>query len=342
MISGYFIFTKQISKHINLDSRYDKIENISVYLDKSGCVRCNIKLNSIDSDISISYYEMVIKELYSGDYIILDQSKNILTKYPIPSNFVDFGGYTCPFCGKHYIVNDEFSRCPDSHCASRLYLDVNHFLNKLNLPNIEYERYIELIHNQKFVDFQDILNIDELQDSIVETTFYDLLDAIIPMWALHDRDVIWKLCSTCNNSWESINYYLEHPLAISSDLKFDSKELVSWLQDSRNVQTIKDILQYTNIVISSSIKRFEGSPIFRNKNIWITGKFLHGSNAEVESILRSYSAQVTDYDKADCGIIGGIHEGIDGFKVNKLRNRNIPIFDETEFFNMYDIDSDLR
>ena len=345
MLLGYFVFNRGVSDHIILNKSQDIVDRLEVYLDSSGCVRCNVYFKNLKSAISISYFEMIFKDLQVGDFVILDDSRSkskIITRYPVPTSAKTRGEYTCPFCGKIYVVDDEFSKCPDIHCVSRMYPDVSHFLHRLQLPALEYSRYIELVQAGKFSKFSNVMDLPELRDVMIETTFYDILDAIIPTDVVRNRDIIWQLCMACNNSWESIAYYLNHPMSIESDLKIQSKDLVNWFLDVQNVESVEEILQYANVVITTSNKKFEGSPIFRGKNIWITGKFIHGSNAEIESILRSYSANVTDYELADCAIIGDIPEGVDGGKVSKLKNRNKPIFSETEFFNMYDIDSDLK
>ena len=342
LLQGYLIFGRSGFSYIDLNKYQDSIDAIDVYLDSEGSVRSNVYFKHSKTSISISYYEMIVKQLYVEDFVILDENNKVITKYPIPKQTISKATYTCPFCGKVYVVSDDFSKCPDSHCTSRLYSSISHFLSRLNLPDLEYSRYIELVQDNKLVKFSDVLLLDELKNAEIELTFYDLLDAIIPVGAVRNRNEIWELCTSCNNSWDSISYYLDHPISIENDLKFSAKNLVTWLSDKTNVSDIKEIMQFTNIVITSSVKKFEGSPIFRGKNIWITGKFTHGSNAEVEAILRSYSAQITDYVEADCCIIGDIPENVDGGKITKLKNLNKPIFSESEFFSRYDIDSDLR
>lgn len=343
LICGYFVSDKTSSNYVSLNKIQDKIKSLDVYLDKEGYVRCNLKLTKLDNIISISYYEMINKQLYENDLVVLDSSHNIETKYPLPENGKLDNHYTCPFCGKRYTVSQEFERCPDSHCISRLYSQIVHFLTKLNLPSIEYDRYIKLWESNKFTKFSDVLMLPELRDCEIETTFYNLFDAIIPVSSIRDRNVLWNFCIACNNSWESICYYLDHPSSIKDDLSIDSQQLFEWLQDKLNVETIKEIISYTNIIITPSSKKFEGSPIFRGRSIWLTGKFVHGSIPEIESILRSYSASITNTAKtASCGIIGDIPENIDGFTVNQLKARGIPVFSESEFFNKYDIDSDLN
>mgnify|MGYP002868044436 CR=1 FL=1 len=75
--------------------------------------------------------------------------------------------------------------------------------------------------------------------------------------------------------------------------------------------------------------------------IYLTGKFIHGTEAEVSSILQSYSAEITSSTDADCCIVGDIGEDIDGAMISKLRDLGVPIFNESEFFDVYEIDADV-
>ena len=89
---------------------------------------------------------------------------------------------------------------------------------------------------------------------------------------------------------------------------------------------------------------FDGAPIFRNKTIFITGTFKHGSLADIKSILESYSATVvTDFDSyIQCVLVGDIKEDIEGQAIIAARELHLPIFSESEFFARYEIDEDLE
>ena len=91
-------------------------------------------------------------------------------------------------------------------------------------------------------------------------------------------------------------------------------------------------------------KKFDGPAIFRNKTILITGKFRHGDFNEVASILQSYSAKVVfDFSESvDCLVVGDLMESTNGQFVRNCKQLNIPVFEESRFFRMYDIDNDLK
>lgn len=345
-ICGAFTFEKQGCSYKSFNYTQNKIKHIEVYLDASGCVRCKLEFENKDVNdfIYLSYYDVLKNNLYETDYVRINSENKVVLQKLKSSDEINYGkyDYTCPFCGKKYLIDDEFSKCPDKHCLSRMYLDIEHFAERLNLPAISYEEYLNYIDTGVISKFSEILDADIYKSLIISTSLYDILDAIIPVSEVRNRDDIWKFCSACNNSWESINYYLNNPNCVFTDLKFISNDLVHWMYDSENVKAVQEIIQYSNIVIDNNIKKFEGSPIFRGKKIFITGEFVHGSYAEIESILRSYSAEISDAIDADCGILGDKQINIDGSKVNLLKNRNKPIFTETAFFEMYDIDADLN
>lgn len=342
LILGYFISGKESCRYSSLKKRQDSVDSIEVYLDSEGYVRATIQLHQSNSPISVSYHTVLVNQVRVNDIVILDDRNKIITRYPIPSQNPNSSKYVCSFCGRQYVISDEFARCSDVHCLSRMYPAITHFLTSMDLPTLEYPRYVELCQNGSFTKFSDILLLPELRDCEISTTFYDLINSIIPVSAVRNRDSIWKLCTACNNSWESINYYLDHPKSIEVDLKFTSPELVKWLLDKDNVASIREIVQYTNIVIVSESRSFAGPPIFRDKKIWITGKFIHGSRSEIEATLRSYGATLSDYLEADCGVIGDILEEVEGFKVNQLKAKRIPIFSESEFFNRFELDYPCR
>ena len=76
----------------------------------------------------------------------------------------------------------------------------------------------------------------------------------------------------------------------------------------------------------------------------ITGTFKHGTTEDIIAILQSYSATVvTQMDKkVQCVVVGDIKENIDGLAIHAARELDIPMFDETAFFDRYTIDEDLE
>ena len=339
-IFGYFIFDNNdfFIEYTNI--AIDEIENSDVYLDKAGYIHCDVKL-TFKGRRQISFYDRQRLGLDTKCKVILDDIGEISCRYPVDETISSSFNYSCPMCGCVYVVEDEFTRCPDIHCVSRLFSDINHFLAVLELPQWEYAAYLAALDNG-FKKFSDVMLFEPYKDEEVVVSLSTLIDAVIPIWAVRNRESIWKLYSLCNGSQESIEFYINNPMRIPIDLHIDDQSLVNWLNDEKNLENLLDIISYSNFVLTGAEKKFEGAPIFRDKKIYLTGKFVHGSYIEIASILRSYGAAISGPEDADCCIIGDIPEDIDGHKVNMIKNRGAAIFNEMEFFKKYEIDDDLQ
>jgi NAD-dependent DNA ligase len=139
---------------------------------------------------------------------------------------------------------------------------------------------------------------------------------------------------------------MSHPEALISDLGLDKNaysRLIAWLKLLENCSDCVEILNMSNIKLIKAKKHVDGSPIFRDKKIYITGVFSHGTTEDIISILEGYSATVfTKFDQSvDCVVVGDVPENVNGHAINEAKNLTIPVIDETTFFNMYRIDSDI-
>jgi NAD-dependent DNA ligase len=125
-----------------------------------------------------------------------------------------------------------------------------------------------------------------------------------------------------------------------------SRRFANWLMGEQNLLELKTIIEsdQVEIITHDKILTFDGAPIFRNKSIYITGTFRHGVHAEIQTILESYSATVVNsFDEyVQCVLVGDIKDGIDGQAILAAKELHLPIFNESEFFAKYDIDSDLE
>ncbi len=320
-----------------LDRRECKVNDYLVYLDEYGYIHSQLSLDNGDL-LNISYYDFKYWNIEISDYLVLDSSNTIIRKHDNYTSKLNVFSYTCPICGCKYNVYDEFSRCSNIDCLSKQYHDIIHFLKTLNLAEIEYSEYIDYVNSGKLTKFSDILSLPQYENYEINTSIYEILDAIIPISEVRNRSAIWELYSKSNGSLDSISYYLDHPRSINSDLGIDCPDLVRWLEHDQHVSTIFEIIQYTNVVLQSNVKKFEGSPIFRDKKLYLTGQFKHGSYAEVEAILASYGASIASWDDADACLVGDIPENVDGIAIHKFNDLNLPVFSETEFFDIYELD----
>ena len=171
--------------------------------------------------------------------------------------------------------------------------------------------------------------------------------AAIPTSVVPNIEILERFANKCNNSVESVVYYLENPLRIETDLDIMDpivRRLAKWLEDPYNVSTLTTI--FARVKISEKLQKFDGAPIFRGNTIAVTGKFKRGDYREIESILMSYAATVVPsiergQDLPDVILVGSLNEGISGELIQKAKLHNIPIVYEDEFFVKYEIDQDL-
>lgn len=341
-LMGFYIYRGTEFVQYFLHYEWDKITYLDAFLDTSGNIRCNVS-TALGKNEVLSFYEVATLNLYSEDIILVDKEGHFtfnMSSY-LRSDKPDYS-YTCPMCGKQYVVGDEYTKCPNVHCYSRLYDDLCHFVSKLNLPDLDYAEYVQSIEEGKLTKFSDILLLPQYRDFEIKVSLPDLLEAIIPYGPVRNRTTIWDLYNKCNGSLNSIQHYIENPEDIYGDLQIDDSDLSVWLMDTYNANTILEIIQYTNVVLTQEVKKFEGSPIFRETPIAITGTFKHGSYAEISSILLSYNAKVSNGRDAEICIVGDIPENVDGRIIQDVKSRGGYVYSESEFFYKYGIDEDLE
>lgn len=346
-IIGYYSFSKSERIMNLLHYHLAQVSRINDYLDESGYLHTNIecRYSEINDFITLntSYYESIIKfNLKVGDYIIIDENNAIVMKYYGTDHKQNSDEYTCKVCGRKYEVLDDFTVCPNTRCMSHTYDDVYHLLSVFGVSRgkiLSYNEYKDLVNAKNIEKLSDVLKLDAYSGTQFSLSFYNILDACISEELLRDRKPIWELCEACNHSYYSIMHYIDNPQDISSDLHVYDTHLISWLKD--NADIVKEICELPNVNIVESAKKFEGAPIFRDKNICITGTFRHGSLSDVSSILMSYSANITSYKNCDVVLVGDIKENVDGRAINFAKAHNITIMNESDFFALYEIDDDL-
>lgn len=171
--------------------------------------------------------------------------------------------------------------------------------------------------------------------------------AAVPVSIVPTFDILERFANKCNNKVESVVYYLNNPGRIEPDLDITDpiiRRFAKWLQDPYNVSTLTTI--FSRVKIDNKLQKFDGAPIFRGVTLGITGKFKRGDYAEIESILRSYAADVVSSIEPgaklpDAIIVGGLNDGISGQMIQKAKIHNIPLQEEDDFFTRYEIDQDM-
>lgn len=316
----------------------------SKFLNSVGYIKSEI--NGDQWKLITDYSNVVHFRLSKGTYVVQDKYGKII--YSL-SNNVDFKNtIECSICGK--LIKVPFSGevcCNDDNCLSRLYPNVSHFLASLHLPMLPYDNYINYVEKHEITTFSDIMLLPEYKDMKLVVSPAELLKAIIPLDAVRDRHVIEIFVNSCNQSKSVIHHYMNHPDNIIADLhmldNYNVGQLVDWFRDIEHVSTVDTLMYSENIEVTDTFKKFEGAPIFRGKSIVVTGSFHHGSLSEVSSILCSYSADVTLNltEKTNLVLVGGLRENTNGSLINTARQLGIPVMEESQFFNQYEIDKDL-
>lgn len=330
---------------LDLNQIYCKILSTEQVTTPSGVIECRVTTDVDNIVFNVPYSDACKYNLQPDTYLLLNDVYDILH-----SNFNSLTlvspKITCSFCGRSITVSEtESTRCSDPNCISNLFPTVNNFLTEFGLPEINYDKYREWIADNPEFTIVDILYTPELQDIQISCTLPQLIHSIIsPIWRV-DIDEVYRLCNVCNESIDTLDYYFNHPENFKDDMKDDRfTRIFEWFSKyPENYLNFKQLLNNEKINVKIRDSKFDGPPIFRNKTIFITGKFKHGSYNNISAIFRSYAADVIldNSKKPDCVVMGDILEDIDGKAVNEFKKQNIPIFTESQFFNRYDIESDM-
>ena len=339
-IQGFITYRYGNPVYQDMKLKQFTVTDIVMFVSISGHI-CSKIFNSSGFSIVVDYSDTVRYNVTKGASILLDEDYNIISSSPVKR--VD-NEISCPICGRRIIVPGAGQvSCPDDHCNSNLFLPLNRFLNTLGLPSWDKNRYdSEILKKIKTFSIPDIFDLPEYKEIKVKTNLSNLLSAIVPD-RVADTHFLISLCNRCNNSVDSVEYYVSHPSRISSELGLKNTKLIDWLDKPENCMDVLSLLHNEHIVIVMRNKKFNGDPIFRGKTIAVTGIFNHGNFDEISAILSSYSASVTNKmsNAVGCVIVGDTKENIDGSMIQSAKMNNVPIMTESQFFSRYGIEDDL-
>lgn len=345
-ISDLYVYRKGSGDRVSTGLSYMEVDSVATEVDQQGY--WNTTLTGVTRKrIRCNYSVAKTNEIHKGCLVVSDEDDNIVgvihgaakRSYPDPT--------TCRTCGKIIPVSKSGRvRCNDTHCISVMYPGVCHLLHVLGLPQIPYTRYKEITADVGAVFCAaDILDAPEFSDAEVAITLSDVLDAAVPATIL-PKTLSKQLCDACSHSAESLEYYINHTEKMIVDLGLDRavySKFTEWLSSPENIHDIVNLLHNTHIQVCKKSMRFDGAPMFRGKTVMITGTFKRGIHAEIADILSSYAATVVTEltPSVDCVVIGDIPEGVNGSAVIAARRSGLPVYEESTFFTMYDIDKDL-
>ena len=348
-IMSYILFRNGKYEFVSTNLYQVVVKNIQKYSSYDGYILADISGQDL-GPLNVSYADVVNWNIHKNSILLINEDSEILDcSNDFASKTKVSRSITCEYCGKLIQVPEKSVRftCQDEHCVSVMFNRVSRMLTALGLEPVSSEDLKKFAQTEdNIISLPDVLEMDAFKDVKINVRASQLLSAAVPS-SIIPRSSDWVVfCNKCNNSVESILYYIRNSDKMMSDLNLDTaiyRKLYDWFQKPENVIDVVGLFESSHVCVESTGKRFDGAPIFRNKSIYITGEFQHGSSEDIKAILSSYSAEVYDQfnTAVDCVIIGGLHEGVSGKAIQKAKMMKIPIFEEAEFFEKYDIDADV-
>lgn len=349
-IAGYMIFDLRDGyKYYPLNLKQFKVKKVTKKLDENGYIY--LQIDGKSDTTNIQYPKAVQYDVQEKSLITLDTRSNnnlIHSCRPTDRNPLSRNS-SCPICGRKLVVPVKgFASCEDIHCRSKLYYPIKHFLNVLQMDDMSFEEFLEYIQKDQILCLTDIFELDKYKKVKINCTLGQLIRAAIPVNVCANDDYIYEFVKLAGSS-SGLDYYIHTPDQIPVDMPklnpIITGNMIIWLSDPYNVSTLDTLLTMKNINTSGVDgvnKAFEGAPIFINKTICITGKFKNGNIDEITSILQSYSAKVVMEfsNTVNCVLVG--HFRGEDTEITSLANAyQIPVFEESEFFDAYGINEDL-
>lgn len=349
LIGHYLVYEGSQPYFINTGLESKIAHRVSKSVDTNGYIHGTVLFTDGDS-ICVDYNQVVRYQLVTNTNVILDVSRKIIYSETTDNKLREKRSNVikCTACGSRILVtDDELTICPNTHCLSRLYTDICHMLNAFHFPVLTEKEYTTKVNKKMITCVSDIFLLEAYQHCTVKVGLGQLLDAIVPIPAVRDRSTFVLFANKCSNNLQTFRYYLENPQLFDNDLDFrthGADEFKKWIEDPENLLTVESILGLDNIILETTDKLFDGAPVLLNKRVYITGDFLHGDTSKIVSIVQTYSGVATTYydDSVDMILVGGTRENINGHAIHKGKLRNIPIYEELKFFDMYGIDQDMR
>lgn len=349
LISGYIVY-EGVNKPYFYPTglRTATVKDASKYVNHSGYIRYKVHYGD-DEWVYMNYPDAAFYNVRKGSQLLFDND-TVIWSSTKSSNHSDrlAKQIVCKSCGKILDVPDSgVMSCTNPYCTSLLYPRIERFCGALGLDILSKSDFDKYVADSELQILPDLLLLPEYKDLKITKNLWELIFACIPMDVGMDKQWLIKFCNRCKNNLQTIMYYFGSPVRIYTELDMNvSRRFANWLMGEQNLLELKTIIEsdQVEIITHDKILTFDGAPIFRNKSIYITGTFRHGVHAEIQTILESYSATVVNsFDEyVQCVLVGDIKDGIDGQAILAAKELHLPIFNESEFFAKYDIDSDLE
>lgn len=354
LIQGYVYFRNSEAFYSSSDLYKYHVDKLQITMDQAGYVSGKLTCSTNETEhtrmqprtIVFPYSSIVYYQIGKGTSIWCTRGKLVRSEDPVYTSDT----IKCGVCGKLYKVPQRGNVCcDDPNCWSKLYPNVEQFCKVLGIPVMSYDRYKEIVSSHSIIAIADILDLPEYSNIRVNESAVNLLKSVIPISYRVSENCIRNFCNTCNNARTTILYYLQHSdkfmMEFESQTQTDRvsySNLFEWFSDPCHVSEFIALLDHPHVTCQNIGKQYDFAKIFRNLNICITGQFAHGDTDTIIDILQAYGANVTkDMDNAAFLIVGDLQENIKGKLIRRANRLNKPIYTEYQFFNQYDIDSDL-
>lgn len=352
LISGYIVYEGTRKPYFyQLPRKTFTVRDATKYVNHSGYIKYKVHYNdgTTDNTLIMNYPDAAYFNVQKGTQLILD-GETVIWSDTKTSNHSDrlSKRIVCKSCGKILEVPDfGLMTCDDPHCTSLLYPRIDKFCKVLGLDVLSKDQFDKYVNDSDLQIFPDLLLLPEYKDLKIKKALWEVIFACLPIDVGVDKQWLIKFCNRCNNNYQTVKYYLDGPVRIYTELDMNvSRRFADWLMIPRNILELNTIInsEQIELIAKDKIMTFDGAPILRNRTIFITGTFKHGSAEDIKAILESYSATVvTDFDEyIQCVLIGDIKDGIDGAAIHAARDLKLPMFNESEFFARYSIDEDLE
>lgn len=349
LISGFVVYEGTSKGYFHsVDLHTITVTNTIKYVNHSGYHKYKVFYGD-DEILYMQYPDAAHFNVQAGSQLVLDgetvvwsNTKSSNHSERLPKRVV------CKSCGKILDVPDMgVMTCTNPYCTSLLYPRIDRFCKVLDLDLISKEQFDKYVSNSDLQIFPDVLLLPEYKDLKIQKNLWEVIFACLPMEVGLDKQWLIKFCNRCNNNYATVKFYFDNPIQIYTELDLNvTRRLANWLSEPRNIVELDTIInsEQIEVITQDRILGFDGAPIFRNKTIFITGTFRHGTIPEIKAILESYSATVvTEFDEyIQCVLVGDIKDGIDGQAILAAREMHLALFNESEFFAKYDIDADLE
>lgn len=351
-IAGFYVYELDSTDYVPTDLHIGNVSEMSTTLTPEGYVQSNILLDEVDDSgekvsLILNYSDVCLHSIQEGAslfYYTGERTTVLATRSVDPKQRLRVveNQLTCPVCKKIYYAPAHGPvQCDDPHCLSRAYPDVCRMLRVFELPELSIDDFSKLIVDKKIITFTDVLTLEPYNKTPIKADLVQVLKAAVPPGVCADGGFFEELVRRSNNAPETLQYYINNPIKVQTELDMVSlpaQRFSEWCKDNYNIMTIATLIQSVDLVKSNY--KFEGAPIFRGNTIAITGQFKRGATEKIQALLEGYAAKVvTDFEDVAPNMLvtGGTASGISGKLIQAARKMNVPVIDEDQFFETYDI-----